>query len=145
MSTVVKNIWVEGIVTLASIVDIGDERHRIQGTIQGKRFHINEFEVENPKNSGGEIWEWAQKNWPDLIDNSEMDLYVVVEDETLPIPLNIRWICITGVLNKNGDSLPIIKEYPNKKKTKVGKNTSKKPIRQKHISVSVEEAVKKVM
>ena len=79
-------------------------------------------EFKNPKNSGGEIWDWAQANWPDFAPEEQE-----FEVGGSTITGTLRWACVRGVMDaKTKKSLPIAEVYVKKTKKRAAKKTTKK-------------------
>lgn len=105
-----------------------DDNCVIRGWIKHYKaiFEIN-FEVKNTKNSGGEAWDWAQKNWPEFIPEEYPFPVIDSEGNMVTVMGKLRWACVTGVLNKKGDPLPIAEDHGRTKKTTKKKAKKKAP------------------
>mgnify|MGYP001813760245 CR=1 FL=1 len=85
-------------------------------------------EYKNAKNSGGEIWDWAQSNWDTFLPEE-----VSFEIGGAIVTGKPYWVCVTGVLDaKTKKRLPVLDTYqrPAKKKAapkKVTKAASSSP------------------
>lgn len=83
------------------------------GYVKVYRDYPTEIEYKDPKNIGGEAWDWAQANWPDFADEEQE-----FEVGGGRVRGTLRWICVIGVLNSKGKrTLPIaeVKWQPKKK------------------------------
>jgi hypothetical protein len=63
-------------------------------------------EYKTKDNVGGEVWDWAQSHWDEFLDAAGPE--VVIDDVTYPTEL--RWCCVTGVLDAKGKNHLPIKE-----------------------------------
>ena len=100
-----KNMMKVVIETLSEFLVVGP--NDTEGWVKVYKDYEVEAEASNSKNSGGEIWEWAQSHWPEF---AEEDQDIEVGGGT--IKGQLRWICVRGVKNAaNGASLPIQDEY----------------------------------
>jgi len=69
-------------------------------------------EFKDPKNSGGEIWEWAQAHWDEFTpDEHEFEIGGAT------VKGKRRWCCVIGVLDaKTKKPLPIVEQKWEKRK-----------------------------
>ena len=71
------------------------------------------IEYTNPKNIGGEAWEWAQSHWDEFTpDELKFKLGGAM------VKGNRQWVCVIGVSNAKGKPLPFVETKWTSKKTK---------------------------
>ena len=101
-----RKFYVESITEYvgAYLDKVTDTRHEIWYKVNGD-MHRAETDIKSVKNSGGEAWDWAQKNWPEFI--PEDGEPIVIGDIT--VPMKLRWACIQGIYSdaKKKKMLPI--------------------------------------
>jgi hypothetical protein len=79
-------------------------------------------EYKNPKNSGGEIWDWATSNWDEFIPDEVS--FEIGGAEVVGKPY---WICVTGVMDaKTKKRLPVLDTKPTWQGKKKKKTSTKK-------------------
>lgn len=118
-------------------------RHQMEdGTIYEGTLKINgDYNIaegvilKSNNNAGGEAWDWAQKNWPEFIEEEGPSITVDLGDgESLTIPSTLRWACVSGVYDMKMNHLPIQEVnystgrntgYAKAQKEKRGKTTPK--------------------
>jgi hypothetical protein len=132
-----RKIQVEAIIE-GTITQETPKDHK-EGTVIGgyfKHYKVRqtvEFEFKNPKNIGGEAWDWAQANWPDIYpEDHEFPLRGTDGKIMTKLQGKVRWACVTGVYNMQGRELPIAddhgkKEWKGKGKKKGTKRAATSP------------------
>lgn len=73
-----------------------------------------EFEFKNPKNIGGEAWDWAQASWPYIYPEVHEFPVRGIDGSTVMVAIDVRWVCVTGVYNTKGKELPIADDHGRK-------------------------------
>lgn len=84
--------------------------------------------IKTKNNAGGEAWDWAQKSWPEFIEEEGPSITVDLGDgESLTIPSTLRWACVSGVYDMKMNHLPIQEvSYSTSRNTGYAKTQKKK-------------------
>lgn len=64
-------------------------------------------EIKTKDNAGQEAWDWAQSHWDEFADRNGPITHTVIDGVVFEIPTELRWICVTGVMDMKGNLLPI--------------------------------------
>lgn len=104
------SVYIEAIIYCSSEFEVNGHCQKAEFTLYNRRTmvpseKIPEDVVTSKSNAGGDIWDWAQKNWPEWLD---VDNYVVYFPDGFEWPTQVTWVCVCGVIDaSNGKPLPI--------------------------------------
>lgn len=103
-----RKVLIEGTVKYIILTPEGEAQYHRGYINLAKTFQVT-VDIKSKSNSGGEAWDWAQKNWPDFVGDDGPEVTIDGDKyETL-----VQWFEIGGVTNLKGDYLPIeATKYP---------------------------------